>query len=464
MMFKTVSALPRKKDRSPWTIVRNSAALPILMLAALIVLLGTDSWAASAQQEDKNEMFAASSVGDPGFIIAWRDNKGTSNFDLMARGYNIDGSNRFPDTPVNPATSGDQDRPDIGASASGDFVIVYADDRDGNGYYDIYMRGFNSDGSQRFADQKVNPDSSGQQRDPAIAMAPDGSFVVVYEDDRDGNGVDEIYMRGFNSDGTQRFSDRKANSVSSGQQHNPVVAVDQNGDFVVAWYDDQDGNGYYEILMRGFYSNGSERFSDRTANGVSAGDQRLPAIAMAPNGEFTVAWVWFDEGIYARGFNPDGSERFADVQVYNNPLGPGGLLTMFDVDLAMANDSSFAVTWSTRNELELPAELDSYVGGFNGDGTPRFSSFPVSPDKNGPQIHADVAMNSLGEFVVTWQDDRDENGATQIRATGYTADGQVRLAEFTVNSVATGSQVIPVVAIGKNHQLFLPYTRRDIPF
>jgi hypothetical protein len=464
MMFKIIAALSRKKTGPQWKIPMKSFMVAALIFTALILLLGADSWAASAQEADSSEALAAESIADPGFTIAWRDNKGSSNFDLAARGFNVDGSQRFPDFTVNPTTSGDQFWLDIAASASGGFVVVYEDDRDGNDFYNIYMRGFNSDGSQRFSDRRVNPDSSGQQRDPAIAMAPDGSFVVVYEDDRDGNGINDIFMRGFNEDGTERFSERKVNSDSSGRQHSPVVAVDQNGDFVVAWQDDKDGNGFYEILMRGFNSNGSERFSDRVANGVSAGDQRLPAIAMAPNGNFTVAWVWFDEGIYARGFNPDGSERFADVQVYDNPLGPGGLLIMFDVDLAMANDSGFAVAWSTQNYLEVPAGYDSYVGGYNGNGTPRFSSFPVSPNKNGPQIHADVAMNSLGEFVVTWQDDRDENGATQVLATGYAADGTVRIPEFTVNSNAAGSQVIPVVAMGKNHQIFLPYNRGDIPF
>jgi len=461
-MFKTVPILSRTIHDPQWNIPRRQFTLAVLILAALFLLVGTNAWAVSAQEEDTAEILAAQSMADPGFTIAWRDNK-AGTFDIAARGFNIDGSQRIPDFTVNPTTSGDQFKLDIGASASGGFVVVYEDDRDGNDFYDIYMRGFNSDGSQLFSDRKVNSDSSGQQRDPAIAMAPDGSFVIVYEDDRDGNGVNDIFMRGFNSDGSQRFSDRKVNSDSSGQQHQPAVAIDQNGDFVVAWQDDKDGNGYYEILMRGFNSNGSQRFSDRVANGESAGDQRLPAIAMAPNGEFAVAWVWFDEGVYARGFNPDGSERFADVQVYDNPLGPGGLLIMFDVELAMANDRAFAITWTTENYLDVPAEYDSYVAGFNGDGTPRFSRLPVSPNKNGPQTHADVAMNSLGEFVVTWQDDSDENGVSQVRATGYSADGQVRIPEFTVNSVAAGNQGFPVVAMGKNHLLFLPNMLRDIP-
>ena len=299
-MFKFLPSLPQKINGLRFRTAAGSFTVPALILAALLLLVGTNSWAASAQEGDSAEMLAAQSVSDPGFIIAWRDNKGSSNFDLAARGFNIDGSQRFPDFTVNPVTSGDQDRLDIAASASGGFVVVYEDDRDGNEFYEIYMRGFNSDGSQRFSDRKVNSDSSGQQRDPAIAMAPDGSFVVVYEDDRDGNGVNDIFMRGYNPDGSERFSDRKVNSDSSGRQHNPVVAVDQNGDFVVAWQDDKDGNDFYEILMRGFNSNGTERFSDRVANGESAGDQRLPAIAMAPNGNFTVAWVWFDEGVYAR--------------------------------------------------------------------------------------------------------------------------------------------------------------------
>jgi len=37
------------------------------------------------------------------------------------------------------------------------------------------------------------------------------------------------------------------NSVSKGQQRDPIVAMDTDGNFVVVWEDDKDKNGWYQI-------------------------------------------------------------------------------------------------------------------------------------------------------------------------------------------------------------------------
>ncbi len=56
-------------------------------------------------------------------------------------------------------------------------------------------------------------------------MTIDGKFVVVWEDDKDGNGYYQIYARGFNANGSQRFADMTVNSVASGQQRRPAIAT-----------------------------------------------------------------------------------------------------------------------------------------------------------------------------------------------------------------------------------------------
>ena len=42
--------------------------------------------------------------------------------------------------------------------------------------------------------------------------------------------------------------------------------MDSNGNFVVVWHDDNDNNGYYDILARGFNAIGNQRFADLTVN------------------------------------------------------------------------------------------------------------------------------------------------------------------------------------------------------
>jgi ABC-type transport system involved in cytochrome c biogenesis ATPase subunit len=221
---------------------------------------------------------------------------------------------------VNTESDGQQLKPDIAMADNGDFVVVWEDDQDENGLYQIYARGFNANGGQKFADMTVNTKSDGQQLKPAIAMAPNGDFVVVWEDDNNENRVYQIYARGFNANGSQKFADMTVNSVSTGQQYNPAVAMASNGDFVVVWEDDQDKNGLYQVYARGFNANGSQKFADKTVNSISSGQQLKPKVAMASNGDFVV--VWEDDNnenqiyqIYARGFNANGSEKFADMTV-----------------------------------------------------------------------------------------------------------------------------------------------------
>jgi hypothetical protein len=102
-----------------------------------------------------------------------------------------------------------------------------------------------------FNDMPVNSVSTGQQLKPAIAMGPNGNFVVVWEDDKDNNGYYQIYARGFSADGTEFLPDMAVNSEASGQQYLPDVALDDDQNFIVVWQDDLDRNLYYEILARG---------------------------------------------------------------------------------------------------------------------------------------------------------------------------------------------------------------------
>jgi len=100
------------------------------------------------------------------------------------------------------------------------------------------------DGGSVFNDRVVNPESAGDQLASIVAMDEKGNFVVVWEDDSKNDGNYRIYARGFYADGSQRFPDRSENSVSSGQHRKPKTAMDNGGNFVVVWEDDRDGNGW----------------------------------------------------------------------------------------------------------------------------------------------------------------------------------------------------------------------------
>ncbi len=379
-------------------------------------------------------------------VVVWEDDKDQNGFyQIYARSLHLDSSENIHDFTVNSVAKGQQRRPDIAMDYKGNFVVVWEDDKNENNIYQIYARGFNASGSEKFSDFTVNSVGKGQQLVPAIDMSGNGDFVVVWQDDMDGNGYYQIRARGFHADGSEKFHDFTVNSVAKGQQLKPKVAMGVNGDFVVVWQDDKDENGYYQIRARGFHADGSELFSDITVNSVAKGQQLIPVVAMSGNGDFVV--VWQDDkdqnGYYqirARGFHADGSERLGDFTV--NSISKGQQLKP---DIAIALNGDFIIVWQDDKDEKRYYQIRAR--GFHADGSEKFHDITVNSISKGQQLKPKVAMDDYGGFIVVWEDDNNMNCWYQIKARCFYPNGSEKTPDFTVNSVARGHQLKPAVAI-----------------
>ncbi|MFH2007014.1 MAG: metallophosphoesterase [bacterium] len=354
------------------------------------------------------------------FVVAWQDDSdasdGAGNHDIFVRGFLAGGCQAFADLRVNPDGAGHQANPAVAMDAAGNFAVVWEDDADGNGVYQLKARGFAANGSELFAVLTVNSAAAGQQRSPTIAMAPGGEFVVAWQDDPAQDGNAQILMRGFHADGTERFADRSVHDDNVGARIAPAVGLDALANIVVAWQDDSDGNGSYQIHGRGFHADGSDRFARITVNSVSTGQQRDPAVAVADDGRFVVVWrddpdSDGDAQIRARGFHADGSERFADFGVSSasgQHLGPV---------VTCGPQGEFAVTWA--DDTDGNGAFQIYAGLYAADGTSAQPEWTVNREPTGQQLHPGAALNGAGALVIAWEDDMDGNGVYQLLARGY---------------------------------------------
>lgn len=266
---------------------------------------------------------------------------------------------------------------------NGDYVVIWHDDQDQDGFYDLLCRGFYANGAQKFSDRLINQASNTGALNPVVAMADDGSFVVAWEDDADHNGFYQIKARGFTASGGSRISEFTVNSAGPGQQLQPAIGMAPDGAFVIAWTDDQDHNFYSEVFARGFNANGSERFSDITVNGVGTASQYRPSVGLAADGGFVVAWIDQAYAVKSRPFDPNGTP-LADEMILNND------------SLQMTNRPTIDVT----------------------------------PD---------------GDYVVVWEHLRDD-GRYSLRGRRMdAAGGQAR--EFEISTLGAGDQTLPTVAV-----------------
>jgi hypothetical protein len=355
------------------------------------------------------------------FVAAWEDDSspddGAGNHDIMVRGLAAGGCSGFHDLVVNTNKAGQQSTPAIAMDALGRFVVVWADDPDANGVFQIRGRGFNADGTERIAEFTVNSAAAGQQRHPAIAMAPDGRFVVAWEDDSDGDGNAQIFVRGFDAGGVQSFADESVHTDVLGKRERPAVGMDANANFIVAWRDDSDSNGSYQIHARGFNASGTQKFARITVNSVATGQQRNPAIGVDKDGAFVVAWEDDPQSdgnyqVFARGFTAQGTQRFADFKVHGSTAGQHVAIA-----LAMEPQGTFAIAW--QDDADGNGMYQVKARRFHADGTELSAEANLNTVASGQQRNPHLGLNATGTMVAIWEDDMDGNNAYQLVARGF---------------------------------------------
>ena len=350
------------------------------------------------------------------FVAVWEDDSSSadgSGHDIAARIFYGGGCNKVSQFFVNAETAGDQGTPDVAMDKDGNFVVVWADDKDANGVYEIFMRGFDASGKERFARKTVNSVAKGQQRNPAIAMNPNGQFVVVWEDESNGADTPQVFVRGFNADGSQRFADRNVEGTVQGSRRKPDVGIADDGTFVVTWEDDKDANGAFQVYAKGFNADGSDRLKTFVVNSVSDGQQLNPSIGMNGDGTFYIAYEDDADknGVYrvkARGYNAAGTQIFADTHI----SAAGEKISNPVVCVAASGNAVFG--W--------------HAAGLN-NGDIRRRSYNLADKKLGDAANANSVTTGIqrqpalgctdaGKTVWLWSDDIDGNGYYEIYGRG----------------------------------------------
>jgi hypothetical protein len=117
---------------------------------------------------------------------------------------------------------------------------------------------------------QVNSATVNAQQSPAVGTRSDGAFVVVWSSyDVLYGGSFDIRGRQFDSSGQPQATEFRVNSFTSDSQSRPAIAVEPDGDFVVVWDSyRQDGSGYHAfgVFGRRFTSAGTPLASEFAVN------------------------------------------------------------------------------------------------------------------------------------------------------------------------------------------------------
>lgn len=307
-------------------------------------------------------------------------------------------------------------RPDVAVNDNGAAVVAWMDDPDGNGYYNIAVVTVSASGTVSGL-VHANVDGTGQQMYPAVAIEPDsGAFVVVWEDRA--TSPYNVRAARYASISSKSWEVRVNNSVAStgGGHLRPDVGMDAAGDAIVVWQEDQDGNAYYNIGLKGLTASGGVKFSQRSANAVGDQQQVDPTVAVNFNGDFAVAWRDNRTGaerVYLRSFNYLATAAHTDRPVIEEtgflgePLG-----AQYDPRIGIDDQRNVVVGWSEAGY----AGYEPWARGFNENGTTdgRFPAARMSVRTTGVQAHPALAVSAWGEITFCYTDDADGNAFDQV--------------------------------------------------
>jgi hypothetical protein len=308
---------------------------------------------------------------------------------------------------------------------------------------------------------------------PSLAMDAAGGFVVTGSASP---GLDDdVFARRYNAVGVAQGAQFPVNTILADSQGHPVVGMDPDGDFVIAWQSyKQDGDAYGIYARR--YDESTDTAGPIVSDVITAGTQVRPGAVLTEG--VTSIVLDFSEDLSVAGGSTgansvtnranyglaragaDVSSQISSVS-YGLDVNTGKYQATLTFAAPLAGDYVLTAKQALR-DLGGNALDGNFDGAAGGDFTRAFSvrpviklgpEFLVNTTTAGNQAEPAVATDGAGNFVITWQGDGDGSGYG-VYAKRYSASGvALRVpgigntnTEFRVNTNTLNNQMNPAVA------------------
>jgi len=312
----------------------------------------------------------------------------------------------------------------------------------------------------KVGDEFVIPaNTTGDQDNPWVSADAAGNFIVVWTDEAlDGDG-DGVITKIYSPDGTVKVADFVATTTTAGAQVSPRVIMAADGHFIIVWQS-SDGAGA-GIFAKIFNADASVQVDEFLVNTYTTSDQTVPAIDMATDGSFIIAWTSKGQdkatestktGVYAQRFAADGSKVGAEflVNTYTTE-------SQADPTVGIFPDGSFVIAWESKGQVD---NNDIYFQLFGADGTPVGTETLANTRFTAKsQANPRLAVNKVNPgFVLTWDDMSTVGGDpsfTGVVAKVYSATGDSLTSDFIVNTTVDNLQNHQSVAMAPDGETFI---------
>jgi hypothetical protein len=357
---------------------------------------------------------------------------------------------------VNTSTSLLQVGSSVGVDAAGNFVVVWwGFDSLGNDDSNSSIQGQRYDrvGDPIGGEFQVNSYTTAAQTGPAVAIAPDGRFVVAWTSNGSvgkDNLSTSIQAQRFSTAGSPVGGQFQVNTYSGNIQASPRAAIDTDGSFIVVWR----SNGSYgtdtsstSVQGQRYDAAGVAQGDEFQVNTYTSNSQTYPSIGIDSDGHFIV--VWHSNGssgtdtssnsIQAQRYDAAGIPVGDEFQVNSYTTG-----TQWNPSVAVGTEGDFVVAWWSAGSDGTDSDGYSVQARrFDADGLAVGAEFQVNTYTTTGQTFPMVVSDSESNFVVTWTSygsSGTDTDSSSIFAQSFSANGARIGDEFQVNTYTTSSQ------------------------
>ncbi len=174
------------------------------------------------------------------------------------------------------------------------------------------------------------------------------------------------------------------------------------------------------FYAQAYTAGGTPKASEFLVNTYTTGNQFAPAVAMDSTGDFVVTWQGQDESgspnyeIYAQQYNASGAAQGSEFEVNT-------YTTVGQQNPAVAMDSQgdFVVTWAGYNLGGKSKNYEIFAQQYSRSGVALGDEFEVNDNTAVNESGPSVAMDSTGDFVVAWSSYGEDGGGDGVYANRY---------------------------------------------
>ncbi|NQT04126.1 MAG: hypothetical protein HQ580_19020 [Planctomycetes bacterium] len=347
---------------------------------------------------------------------------------------------------VNTHTTNKQENPAIAMDGAGNFVVVWNSYLQDGGSNGIFGQRFEPDCSPLGEEIQINTTSSGNQKEPSVAMDMDSNFVIVWQGPGlVGEDKEDIFARRFDSNGLPVGSEFHVNTNTNDKQLCPRAAMNNGDSFVIVWESVNVPEEGKKAICGQLYDSNGLRIGTEFVVNDGPSDGRYPDAAMDAEGNFAVVWMEdkSSNSIMGRLYNADGSAKAGPFEVSTIRFS-----SVTQPSISMSREGAFVVVWD--GDPKLAGLDDIHARMFDPNETAIGEQFIVNTTIEGPQQNPQVAMNNRRQFIVVWDSKIDPDiNEREIFAQRYDNTGEAIGDEFQVNTYIEADQKRPSVAMGE---------------